>query len=151
MSGAPDGSEPAVAIEVPADDAAPLVVRRAIEDVVHDNPAVRLSESELAEVCSAVHEACTNIVRHGLRGDARRTFRAEVVCRAAELAIVFRDDGPAYRLGPLRAPAPEVLAERGYGIHIMRSWLDEVRLERIGACNVLSLVRRYRAAASCHA
>jgi serine/threonine-protein kinase RsbW len=96
------------------------------------------------EIGVVVHEACTNALRHAHGLDPSKRFRVEVVRRADEVEILVCDEGPPFELTDGPAPAPELLREGGYGIHIMRTWMDEVSVRHDGRGNVLRLVRRYR-------
>lgn len=135
---------PVVTLELPADGASPAAVRGLLRSLAESCPNVHLGPAELLEVCGAVQEAVTNVIRHALDRDDARTFRVEILRHEEALEVVLLDDGPAYDLSAARLPEPEELREGGYGVHIMHSWADEVILERTGGRNRLSLLRRYR-------
>jgi serine/threonine-protein kinase RsbW len=94
----------------------------------------------------AVDEAMSNIIEHGYRVQSRANF-IDVNCNAAphQLAIVLLDDGPAF--DPLAYPAPNPdtpLADRhggGWGVHLIRTLMDEVHYARVGQRNRLTLIK----------
>jgi serine/threonine-protein kinase RsbW len=138
---------PVVSLDLPAERSSPAVARAVLAEFARACPMVRLAEAEVAELCVVVHEACTNVIQHALGGDRERRFRLELHRLAAGLEIVIEDDGAAYELPETGPPDPEALRERGYGLHIMRSWSDSVQLERRGSVNRLRLFRRYELSA----
>jgi serine/threonine-protein kinase RsbW len=95
----------------------------------------------------AVHEAVENVVRHGAgkeRG-ARASIRLRLRSDGRRVEVVVEDDGRPF--DPLSAPAPETpqriedVVTGGRGIHLMRSFTDEVHYRRDEGRNVLTLVR----------
>jgi len=134
---------PVVGLDLPAERASPAAARAVLTEVARACPSVRLAEAEIAELCVVVHEACTNVIEHSLGGDRERRFRVEFHRHPTGLEIVIEDDGAPYSLPATEAPDPDSLRERGYGLHIMRSWSDRVRLERCGSVNRLRLFRGY--------
>ncbi len=133
-----------VTLELPAEGAAPAAVRGILRALAESCPSIHLRDDDLLEMCGAVQEAVTNVIRHGLGSDEERRFRVELHRHVDALEVVLLDDGPAYDLTTARLPAPEELLEGGYGVHIMHRWADEVRLERKDGVNRLRIVRRYR-------
>src|SRR6185503_13655453 len=89
-------------------------------------------------------DVCSSDLAHG--GDPLRRFQVEFHRREDALEIRVRDGGEPFDLDSKPAP-PEALREGGYGARIMRSWMDEVVVERESSGNVVRLVRRYRSAA----
>ena len=137
---------PVVTLDLPAEASAPAAVRGALCALARSCPSVHLDDTELLEICGAVQEAVTNVIRHGLRGDAGRRFSVQMYRHADAFEVVLLDDGPEYDLSEPRLPEPEELHEGGYGVHIMHSWADEVHLDRVDGVNRLRLVRNYRVA-----
>ena len=138
--------EPLV-LDLPSEASVLNLVRAVLRAVAEDGRRVRLDAREVDEVQVALQEACTNAIRHAHKGDPRRRFRVELRRLADALEILVRDTGDAFDLDAKKPPLPEALQEGGYGIRIMRSWMDEVLLTRDEGGNVLRLVRRYRSLA----
>lgn len=103
-----------------------------------------LDQRETFHLMTAVDEACTNIIKYSGSG------KIEIKCDVedGQVAVQIRDDGVAFN--PLEAPVPKLdlpLEERrvgGLGIHFIRTLMDEVRYERKGGKNVLTMILRHR-------
>jgi anti-sigma regulatory factor (Ser/Thr protein kinase) len=138
-------SDGPVVLDLASESGALRVVREALRGLARDADVVRLAAGELDEVEIALHEACTNAIRHAHGCDAEKRFRVELTPRGDALEILVRDHGRPFEVDGVSAPPPEALQEGGYGISIIKSWMDEVTVSREGDGNVLRLVRRYRA------
>lgn len=141
-----DVGEPIV-LDLPSEASVLNLVRAALRSLAEDFRRVRLDAREVDEVQVALQEACTNAIRHAHKGDPTKRLRVEMRRRENCLEILVHDSGEPFDLDAKSAPAPESLQEGGYGIRIMRSWMDEVRLSRDEGGNVLRLVRYYRTGA----
>ena len=99
-----------------------------------------------AQVVSAFGEAFNNIAIHGYGGMAvAGDVDMEIDVADERLSIRIMDTGRSF--DPLGIPPPEELPERGMGIFIIRSFMDEVRY-RSGTPNVLEIVKRWHGAAA---
>jgi serine/threonine-protein kinase RsbW len=134
-----------ILLDLPSEAGALVVVRAALRAVAEDTRHCRLEPREIDEVQIALQEACTNAIRHAHHGDPKKRFQVEMHRTSDALVVHVRDGGGPFDIDAHRAPPPEALIEGGYGIRIMRSWMDEVSVRREGECNVVTLVRRYRA------
>lgn len=89
--------------------------------------------SAIAEFVVAVNEAVANIVRHGYR-DAPGDIEVAVVCGGEAVLVLLRDDCPPF--DPTLVDSPDTtlpLEERpfgGLGVHMMRTYCDELRYRR---------------------
>jgi serine/threonine-protein kinase RsbW len=133
-----------VVLDLPSEAAVLGVVRAALRALAADVQRVRLESRELDEVQVALHEACTNSIRHAHKSDPTKRLRVELHRLENSLEIVIRDRGEPFDLDARPVAAPESLQEGGYGISIMRSWMDQVVLTRDADGNVLRMVRHYR-------
>jgi anti-sigma regulatory factor (Ser/Thr protein kinase) len=94
-----------------------------------------------AEMC--LNEAATNIILYGFDDSARHPVTIELEATPRSVRITLVDDGRPFN--PLdAAPPPEVhsLEEApigGLGIHVIRSFAQNVRYHRDGHRNVLAL------------
>ena len=138
------GERPVVSLDLPAERSSPGAARAVLMQLARTCRSVRLEEAEIAELCVVLHEACTNVLEHSLGFDRERRVRVEFHRLDAGLRIVLEDDGPPYALPRREPPEPDELRERGYGLHIMRSWSDHLHLERDGRVNRLTIYRAYR-------
>ena len=88
----------------------------------------------------AVYEAATNIVRHAYDGDSEALITMTIEPAADRVIIRLTDRG---RRNPHWPPPDEPThsGEGGYGLHIIRQVMDEVRYDRDGQeANVLTMV-----------
>lgn len=84
----------------------------------------------------AVRESVINAIKHGNRNDVQKQVFVEFTTRPDvmpdELVIAIRDQGEGFDPEALPDPlAPEnLLKSSGRGIFFMRSFMDDVRIER---------------------
>ena len=95
-----------------------------------------LDEDSVHWVGVAVRESVINAIKHGNGGDAGKHVHVEFTPlerqSSAGLAIRVRDEGPGFDPATLPDPlAPEnLLKASGRGIFLIRSFMDEVVLQR---------------------
>lgn len=103
--------------------------------------------SFLAEL--VIEELVTNTIKYGYDTPGPHRIQVSVVFSAAKLTITVRDDGHPF--DPLAQPAPDTTLEAeergigGLGIHLVRQMSDEVRYERRGESNVVTVTKRFDA------
>ena len=92
---------------------------------------------------SAFGEAFNNVVLHGYAGRQPGELRLEVTWNAERIQARLSDDGLPFE--PDRVPAPrlEELPDRGMGLFIIRSFVDELAY-RAGPPNELVLTKYIR-------
>lgn len=134
-------------VDLPSESGMASVARATVRALLEAADDVRLETREIDEVAAVVQEACTNAVRHAHRLDAEKRVRVEVLRLADELIILVRDEGAPFDLETSEPLRPELLREGGYGVHIMRAWMDEISVSHDGNGNTVRLVRKYRSAA----
>jgi len=84
----------------------------------------------------AVRESVINAIKHGNKNDPQKHVVVEFTTRPEvepdELVILIRDQGEGFDADSLPDPlAPEnLLKSSGRGIFFMRSFMDDVRIER---------------------
>lgn len=150
----------------PADDVTALALAVRAERWVRFTVAARRSETsrlhrevaafgaglaaETVHACTlALEEVVTNVIRHGY--DDGQEHPIEVTLSAdfsGAVRLVVRDQGKPFN--PLDAPVPDTSAPLdrrpagGLGIHLVRHVMDEIRYERSGDCNVLTMTKQAR-------
>jgi anti-sigma regulatory factor (Ser/Thr protein kinase) len=116
-----------------------------ISDFILDSTrGSELDQRETFHLMMAVDEACTNIIKYG------GSDEIDVKCDVEDDLVVVQitDDGVAFN--PLEAPKPDLnapLEERevgGLGIYIIRALMNDVKYEREGGKNVLTMSIRHQ-------
>lgn len=107
----------------------------------------QVPEEAVFKISLSLDELVTNIVIHGTRSDPRaKEIVLRLTLRNREVLAEIRDDGRAFN--PLEAPSPDVSASLldrhagGMGIHLARSFMDNIQYSRVGRRNVLILTKR---------
>lgn len=101
------------------------------------------------QVVTSFGEAFTNVVKHGAAGDpSPRDLEIEIDHLPDRLTIRLLDYGKPFEMEAVATPDLDRLPESGLGVHIIRSWMDDVSYRRgdgaAGAptANVLSMTKR---------
>ena len=111
-----DGVPAELAIEIPADPAVLLDLRRRVGAWLRLRT---ISEAAARDAILALSEACNNAIEHGY-GNGEGTIRISLAHRGETLEIVVSDDGT------WREPVPDIT--RGRGLMIMRNVMEEIDL-----------------------
>jgi serine/threonine-protein kinase RsbW len=90
----------------------------------------------------ALEECASNVVNHGLHRDAHLPFEVTLACDAGTFAIELRDRGPEFDPTVATVPEDDLEREGGWGIALVRRYLDEINYRRLDGENILRLVRR---------
>jgi len=93
-----------------------------------------------AQVVSAFNEAFSNAVLHG-GGAGGADLEIEIEPHADRLTVRLMDRGQSFDFAAVPEPALDALPESGLGIHVIRSWMDDVAYAP-GDPNVLSMTKR---------
>ena len=107
----------------------------------------RISDDDLFRLETALFEILVNIVRYGYP-DRAGEIRVELQIEPRAVRVEIRDHGIPFN--PQAAPPPaldEILSGRkkgGLGIHLARTFTDEMTYRREGAENVLTLRKTLR-------
>jgi anti-sigma regulatory factor (Ser/Thr protein kinase) len=126
--------------------ATPEEVMRAVEELRSFGRAHQVEEKLIFGLALALEECGANIVHHACGGRPEERFSVKFEYAAAALAIELRDRGPAF--DPTSAAARDLdgadgdRPPGGWGIHLVRNYVDEVGYAREGGENVLRLVKR---------
>ena len=132
--------------------ATPEEVMRAVEALQEFGHERQIPDKALFGLALALEECASNIVNHALRRDARQTFRVTLQHIGSVMVIELRDRGPEF--DPTQAPVSEKEAEAddrppgGWGIQLVRRYMDEICYAREAGENVLRLTKRLAQAAS---
>jgi len=117
---------------------------RAVEALQKFGREQNLSEETVFGLALALEECGSNIVEHGLNGDARQKFRVTMERRGNEIRIELRDSGPKFDLTAFSRPSMPARDEDppgGWGIQIVRGYTDGISYKREHDQNVLLLIK----------
>jgi len=123
--------------------AKPDEVMRAVEALLEFGRAKGVPEKVLFGLALALEECGSNIVNHGLKGDANQKFQAAIDYTGSVVTIELRDRGPEFDPTQHHRLAPSSHEEQtgGWGIQLVRHYMDEIRYERKDGENVLQLIK----------
>src|SRR5215467_14491314 len=84
-------------------------------------------------ILMALREALANAIKHGNRQDASKHVHLEMDIVADTLAISIKDEGAGFDPGAVGDPlsAENRLKTSGRGIFYMKTFMDDVRFERL--------------------
>ncbi len=123
------------------EDLAPL--RRAVDAFVHDHS---LGERDGHVLQLVLEEIVTNLIRHGYDDDDSHEILVRLELEEDRLTIQIEDDGRSF--DPRSAQSPDTDAPifdrpiGGLGLHLVRSFVDEVDHCRRAGRNILTLRKR---------
>ena len=122
----------------------PEEVMRAVEALQELGEAWDLAPKEIFGLSLALEECGSNIVNHSLQRDPAQTFEVVIDHTANTVKIELRDRGPAF--DPTAAPtvpleADDDLPPGGWGIQLVRRYIDDIQYCRDGDENVLRLTK----------
>jgi anti-sigma regulatory factor (Ser/Thr protein kinase) len=126
--------------------ATPEEVMRGVEALQELGREKQVAERDLFGLALALEECGSNIVNHALQRDARQKFHVAIEHTGSAVTIELRDPGPAF--DPTQAREPEPAADEderapgGWGIQLVRRYMDEICYRREAGENVLRLTRR---------
>lgn len=91
------------------------------------------------ELC--ISEACTNAIKHGSQGDIRAMISIQFRLFPDKVVIRIADQGEGFDLESVPDPDLDTHPERGYGLYIIRSKMDQVRYVREDTENYLEMTK----------
>ncbi|MFN2159969.1 MAG: ATP-binding protein [Anaerolineales bacterium] len=110
-------------------------LERVRQFVAHQAEKCGYNENDLFGIKMAVDEAFTNIINHAYEGECIETVRCSCFENEKGFTVKMVDNGRSF--DPERIPDPDLdsnLEERmmgGLGVHLMRSYMDEVHFSVI--------------------
>lgn len=127
--------------------ATPQEVMRAVETLQTLGREHGFDEQQLFAIALALEECGSNIVDHSLRRDPEKQFRVTMKFDNGVVTLELRDKGPAFdpTAAPARTrPADEDDPPGGWGIHLVRKYVDEILYRREAVENVLTLKKNLK-------
>lgn len=96
------------------------------------------------QVLSAFNEAFNNLAKHAYpAGEGEVEIELQIL--PDRLVLELRDSGEPFDFGEVEQPDLDALPERGLGVYIIRSFMNEVDYRTAGDHNVLRMVRHLSA------
>lgn len=94
-----------------------------------------LDEEQLTKLAMAVSEAASNSILHGNKADSNKLVTVKVLVDENKFTVIFTDQGDGFY--PEKVPDPtkpeNILKDHGRGIHIMKSYLDDLQYNFTGS------------------
>jgi serine/threonine-protein kinase RsbW len=89
----------------------------------------KLRDDKLNSLALSFSEAASNCVVHGNKLDKNKKIKITVIVTDSKMTVIIKDEGKGFNLKTVPDPTkPEnILKDSGRGIHIMRSFLDDLR------------------------
>ena len=119
---------------------------RAVETLQEFGREKQVGAKDLFALSLALEECGTNIISYGLKRDSQQTFQAGFEYTGTAITVELRDQGPEFDPTKLDPPAAPSLDEDrppgGWGIQLVRKYMDNIVYRREGEENVLRLTRK---------
>ena len=125
--------------------ATPEEVMRAVETLEQFAQAQGVPEKTIFGLTLALEECGSNIVNHALQRDARQQFQVAIEHTGDDFIIELRDRGPAFDPTAAAGRKPQADPDDvpgGWGIQLVRRYLDGIQYRREAGENVLRLTKR---------
>ena len=118
-----------------------------IRDFVQDaGEKLLIPQKILANTKLAVDEACTNVIKHGYKGESGGFIEIVITGNGRDFSIAIHDTGRGFDLRNVKSPDLKMYVETrrkgGFGVFIMNQLMDEVRYRAGRDGNVLTMVKR---------
>jgi len=122
--------------------ATPGEVMRAVEALQEFGRERQIAEKEMFGLALALEECGSNIVDHAYRRDQGQKFQVIIEHTGGAVTIELRDCGPEFDPTLARVPEQNDRTAGGWGMPLVRHYMDEVRYRRDADENVLQLTKR---------
>jgi anti-sigma regulatory factor (Ser/Thr protein kinase) len=125
--------------------ATPEEVMSAVETLQQFAQAQGVPEKTIFGLALALEECGSNIVNHALQRDARQHFQVAIEHTGDTFVIELRDRGQAFDPTVAAGRKPQADPDDvpgGWGIQLVRRYVDEIQYQREAGENVLRLTKR---------
>lgn len=87
-----------------------------------------LDEDKFNNLSLSFSEAASNSIKHGNKNDANKKIQITVKVSDSQMRIIIKDEGKGFDIKDVPDPTKEenILKDNGRGIHIMRSFLENL-------------------------
>lgn len=116
------------------------------EFVMNIAQEANLSQSKYNNLALSVAEAASNSMIHGNKMNKKKKVEITVKFDDKKMEITFKDEGNGFDLTSVPDPtkAENILKDSGRGIHIMRSFLDDLSYQFTPAGTIVTLVLKLK-------
>jgi anti-sigma regulatory factor (Ser/Thr protein kinase) len=125
--------------------ATPEEVMRAVEALQELGRLKHVAEKDLFGLALALEECGSNIVNHALHRNPQEKFQVSIEHTGSAVTIELRDRGPAFDPTHARVAEPATADDDrppgGWGIQLVRRYMDNISYQREAGENVLRLTR----------
>lgn len=125
--------------------ATPEEVMRAVETMQKFAQAQGVPQPMIFGLALALEECGSNIVNHAYQRDGGKTFQVTAQRTDCRFVMELRDQGPAFdptAAAPRKPRADDDDLPGGWGIQLVRRYLDEIQYRREAGENILRLTKR---------
>jgi anti-sigma regulatory factor (Ser/Thr protein kinase) len=125
--------------------ATPEEVMRAVDALQAFASTQGVPEKTIFGLALALEECGSNVVNHGLKRDAKKTFHVRFGRERDAFVIELRDNGPEFdptTTTPRKPQAEDDDLPGGWGIELVRRNVDEIQYQRAEGKNILRLVKK---------
>jgi len=89
------------------------------------------NDEQVDQIELSVDEACTNVIKHAYKYDARKMIEIDVFIDPEKIEIMITDRGNGFDLSKLAKPKLDEFIKHarpgGLGIHLMKKLMDKVK------------------------
>lgn len=107
-------------------------------------PKCREDRAFASDVELCVSEACTNAIKYGQSREPEDMISLYFEIHEDKLIIKVQDKGSGFNLENLPEPNIENLPDRGYGLYIIRSKMDDVQYCQTKKGNFLTMIKSFK-------
>lgn len=123
-------------------------LKRIRDFVVEEATNAGFSEDDVYKIELAVDEACTNVIKHAYKGDSSKSLSVELSKITELFIITITDSGINFNESTYHEPDLEhsikIRKRGGLGIHLIKSFMDNVEFLRSGDQNILRMTKSVR-------
>lgn len=111
--------------EIPSNPEYLPEVEKFVMEIAKEN---NLPEDKFNNLALSVAEAASNSIVHGNKSDSNKIINIKIIVDEEKFVVVIKDQGNGFNPGTIPDPTkPEnILKDNGRGIHIMRTFLDDL-------------------------
>ena len=103
---------------------------------------LKFDEQEVSRIVLAIHEACTNVIKHCYNGDCEQRIDFTIRITPEHFIVDIQDYGGPQDISRIGPRALEQVRPGGLGTHFIQSVMDDVTYNSSEAGTVLRMTKR---------